>query len=803
VNKNPSKKRRPVAALLTLTCIGSLVPLFLTYVFGPQSGLESLILIVPLMATVATHVLLGPVALFISWRESDRLMIIFIWFYFFLFASISFTYWAVVNEIPLQARTFWREFTRPEDAELSKRIRDRETSTSETINAVKTGADVDHITPEQRTPLMEAVIYNRPEVAKVLLESGADPNQAGAEERTPLFLAAINLQAEITKLLLDGGADPNQAVKKDSPLCRVLRTVAMAELPPRQEELVKLLIDAGADGSGGCGRPGNMTTYQMAVGYGMRSVVTQLVNADHKIPKTPNHVDYGTALTEAVKRNQAEWLQILLKAGISTDAPSQSGRLPLEIAIGGGKLELVQSLLVAGADPKLRPYAFQITRLSDDRADLLKIILDASASVDDGAGGKGGALYQAAHNGRLEQVKLLLQAGAKPNALNPKGIPLVIALQRRPVSNEKRQIIMTLLEAGATPNVWDDRHRTALMIAVQRSDVQLAEALFQAGAIINAQDPEGRTAAHLASELYDAEEIINWLHQGGADFSLKDQSDSTPLCLALAKPRNRALKAILATGAPITDCGADSASAFWSAVSRRDIDALRLLIDHGVKPDGQGKNGISALEEAARRGFMDGFNLLLSAGADPNIFVQSGYALKPNADFGRAPWRYPAKRSTPRVPLPLVTAALLGGYEEALNSLLQAGANPTPLDSNGNTPLLALAMANPGTIDVYGGVQRLIKTAGTHQAYDVEGFTATTRAAINDRLPLLAAFAKGGLDINMEDAHGRKVVEILAENSHQAQRLKELLDLGLKVTPEAQAIALKRGNSYIIKVLTQ
>jgi ankyrin repeat protein len=57
-----------------------------------------------------------------------------------------------------------------------------------------------------RTPLMLAVMQNRPEVVRLLLDRGADPNAADSRGRTPLQQAKQDNLREIAAQLERAGA---------------------------------------------------------------------------------------------------------------------------------------------------------------------------------------------------------------------------------------------------------------------------------------------------------------------------------------------------------------------------------------------------------------------------------------------------------------------------------------------------------------------------------------------------------------------------------------------------------------------
>lgn len=68
------------------------------------------------------------------------------------------------------------------------------------------------ITPELKrgySPLHQAVVWNRLEIARLLLRHGGDPDQPDPQGHTPLHYAATLGLDELVQLLLNQGADPN------------------------------------------------------------------------------------------------------------------------------------------------------------------------------------------------------------------------------------------------------------------------------------------------------------------------------------------------------------------------------------------------------------------------------------------------------------------------------------------------------------------------------------------------------------------------------------------------------------------
>lgn len=105
---------------------------------------------------------------------------------------------------------------------------------------IRSGADVNHFTPGDGTPLIQAARLGDLKTAQMLLAAGADVNKAGSGDGNPLIMAAAHGRIEMAELLVKAGADVNAYVLGDeTPLINASRNGDV--------ELVRYLIARGAD----------------------------------------------------------------------------------------------------------------------------------------------------------------------------------------------------------------------------------------------------------------------------------------------------------------------------------------------------------------------------------------------------------------------------------------------------------------------------------------------------------------------------------------------------------------------------
>ena len=199
-------------------------------------------------------------------------------------------------------------------------------------------------------PMQYAISADKPQSVAVLLKHGDDPNRSCKKVAwflwedeslakgeplnwNPIHMAAIRGRREISGLLADAGADLNAVCSLDG--CQAIHLAAMYN----KFEIIKFLADRGVE----------------------VDCRTKLPNKDHAPDADMDGPTIGndwTPLMVTVGEGFIETAQWLVEKGSDVNATNTLGRTALHIAAGGFwaerepiYLELVQSLLAAGADP--------------------------------------------------------------------------------------------------------------------------------------------------------------------------------------------------------------------------------------------------------------------------------------------------------------------------------------------------------------------------------------------------------------------------------------------------------------------
>ena len=341
------------------------------------------------------------------------------------------------------------------------------------------------------------------------------------------------------------------------------------------------------------------------------------------------------ALCIAVEKDAYASLDLLLEKGANASAVSSQGYSALYTAARRGKRDIVELLLLNGANVHTLSWPDECTAL-----------WGALSAVNTPA------------NPNLSQsiTELLLSAGADPNTRDEAGLGTTILFQAAELGNTG--IMRPLLEKGALINLRSRHNETALMVACKNGRYAATRLLLQNGADVNARHEfmgEHRTALCHAIQLYGRYSttnntlyqvsIIRWLLAYGATTN-GDAEIQPPLSLVM-KSR-----------------------------SRTSYEKINALLDAGAdieKPDRAGFTPLNRLLKRTKWLDERVLVLLLNRGADPNKLSPSGKTLLTHICSDNTRYRPDHIRELAKI------LRILVSYDA-----------DTIADGNGDTPLMAL-----------------------------------------------------------------------------------------------------------------
>jgi ankyrin repeat protein len=412
----------------------------------------------------------------------------------------------------------------------------------------------------------------------------------------------------------------------------------------------------------------------------------------------------STPLAEAVKLADTRMLKTLLDAGAGTESPNPDGETALMLAIKTGELSMVDMLIKAGAKVNTVETFHNQTPLmyaaaaTKNAGEMVKLLLSKDANPKPRSlysdwpsqitsepraqyrpvGGLTAMLY-AARSGCYDCIEALIASGSDVNVPTPEGVtPLMLA-----IDNDHNDVAKLLLDRGANPNVWDWWGRTELYIAIDRKEAAGGAGRGGApgggGRGAGGRGGNGRgaavaTAARGSRPAVSSIEIINALlaadvdpnpqlnmhrpSRGGNSGRFADNQLSTgctPLFRAAQSNDTEVMRALLAKGA------------------NSNINAMGFtpfLLAAGVSPGGRGGGG-----GAPNTAILD---LMIEHGADVNAQVTGTKTYSMRISYHPPPDKEGASA---------LHEAVQAGRTDLVRYLLEKGANPELVDSNGRKPI--------------------------------------------------------------------------------------------------------------------
>ncbi len=404
-------------------------------------------------------------------------------------------------------------------------------------------------------------------------------------------------------------------------------------------------------------------------------------------------------------------------------------------------LSELRRLLAAGADPNIpdcsgEPFIFQAVNYhyGNTGTQALEEVLKHGGDVHVRDKYGNTPLHSASGN----STKLLLTAGADPNAVNNEGAPVIT------------HVITEII--WRNPNDWQAN--------ICMADLTVKH-LLAAGANPNAADAQGNTALHYFLQGYDCADIVNELIARGAHVNARNKDGATPLMLGAAQDWSKTLASFLKNHTPdlnardnrgltamhyaaeyagcspttIAEAGGSTGNALEDAVLLNNIAEIERYIAAGGDVNAKGNHGSTLLHWAAACGHKEITSMLLQAGADPNTMDNSG-----------------------TTPLQLCFYRYYGViriHEECVRLLLDAGADPN-VKARDRDELLIFSAARHSVV-----LELMLEKGISPDIKDSEGtpliFHATSyRDAPGGPIKVLL---NAGVDIFAKNAEGEDVFE--------------------------------------------
>lgn len=305
---------------------------------------------------------------------------------------------------------------------------------------------------------------------------------------------------------------------------------------------------------------------------------------------------------DAVDQQDFKRLVELIKAGANVNESEED--TALSKAAEHGRADMVRELLKAGADPNFGGIWVPLcAAVRGKNSEVVQLLIDARADLNAQEEEGSTALMLAAFIGNLDMVKRLVAAGADPRMQDEDGESAIVSGRQwpeivkflKPLSSPED---IEFLEQEKLPASVDAEDFLKL---VETADIPTIRNLLARGAPVDAQNESAETALHLAAQSGN-KELAELLLQAGAAVNSRNDCKRTPLALAASRGHLPLAELLIAAGAELESRDGEGATPFLSAVGRRaeNRNMMRLLARAGANLHALDDYKRSALDLASR-----------------------------------------------------------------------------------------------------------------------------------------------------------------------------------------------------------
>lgn len=487
--------------------------------------------------------------------------------------------------------------------------------------ALSEGCDInniDYIKVGELKPIFIAMNNNNEnnrEVVKYLIEKGADANSCREDGTSILMAMAEDNNDDICNLLLDRGA--NIKYKDNKGYTALEHAVFGRENENRIMSTVELFLQRGSvvepktlevalkgrsiynDGDGNYALvkmivenlaknnyKSSLNPAVEAAVLGKSEKVRKLINSGKMNDKDKKSILFYTAAFGDV-----ETIKLLQEKDLSLNICDNYGMSVLTIASRYGNLDVVKYLLdqgidVNGGEGYVPPV---VVAAMNNHYEVVKCLIESKARLKP-INDSYNVLYEAANNGNIKMVDLILKSGY------PLDDNYLFSTARKVIENNNTNILQYFLDNGYNLKVkmdgkslleYADNYYVAKVLVEggldikdynkSAKDLEMLEYLFEKGASPN--------RILESAIIYGNMDILNLTIKNNVDMNYIDEtslSKDSPLIMAAYSGSKSIMKKVIKNGADINYQNAEGATALMKVSNEGWTECAKLLVDAGA-----------------------------------------------------------------------------------------------------------------------------------------------------------------------------------------------------------------------------
>jgi ankyrin repeat protein len=610
--------------------------------------------------------------------------------------------------------------------EQEKAEDDKKLKTDRALILIERGAALDVTDANNETCLLIACSHKASELALKLIKKNADINKQGNQNNTALIYAAQNDLRYVVLTLIKKGADLN-AVNMDG------NTAFMTACSTSNVEIALDLLMAGTDTS--IANTDGKTALSLCEEVGL-IVVKEAIEGYNK---------QGDKLLEAVSADDIATVSELLKTNINPHSVNSEGKTALILAIEKKDIDMVNllisnkgALINKGDSYKNTPLMYAVKAGFKEG---IKLLLDKKVPVNILATNGFSALSISCQEEEDSITFDLIRAGA--NTEDPticgkrpevqKEIEASREFNRLIVANREKPALDKFANMKQKLPIKDSNGNTSLMLACEHNLPTVVDALLKdSPAMLNEKNKKGETALQIALEKkYPA--IANTLISKGADITVHDREENTPLMIASKHGFNTLIEPLTADMNRIDITNYEGLTALMFACIHGHTEIMEDLITKNANINTKDINKNTALLYACKYSHAAAALALL---ARDDIIVNSKDSKDQTAldfcdDMPEVATVLKTKGGVFSNGKRLLDFFQLAKPQELIIQLIDEGANLTVRDKTGHTALHYACFGNYEDIALY-LIERGADVEATVSSGKNTGFTVLMIAALQN-----------------------------------------------------------------------